>query len=157
MTTISTGKVLLSLTSLWSGVGSYVFDWNATHIHNPEWPPHARFHNAQTMSTGAVAGAAGLGTLWGGGPWTRGRLHVSTAAASLYWVTQLSAILYPGTALFDHPADPEQPAPPRVRGPQTVVASVALAVNLLAYGLELRRLTGSPGRSSGSGRRPTGR
>jgi hypothetical protein len=34
-----------------SAVGSYVFDWNDTHIYNLEWTAHAKFHNAQTMST----------------------------------------------------------------------------------------------------------
>ena len=38
MPTISTGKVLLSLTGLWSGAGSYLFDWNDTHIYNPTRP-----------------------------------------------------------------------------------------------------------------------
>jgi hypothetical protein len=138
---ISTGKALLSLTSAWTAVGSYVFDWNETHIHNPEWPPHAKFHNAQTMSTGAALGLTGLYVLWGQrGPWTRTRLQISTAAASLYWITQLSATLYPGAALFDHSRSAAEEKPPRVRGPQTVMASTALALNLLAYGLEARRL-----------------
>lgn len=138
---ISTGKALLSLTSAWSVVGSYVFDWNETHIHNPEWPAHAKFHNAQTMSTGAALGAAGLYALWGHrGPWTRGRLQVGAAAASLYWVTLLSATLYPGTALFDRARSESEEQPPRFRGPQTIIAGTALVLNLLAYGLESRRL-----------------
>jgi hypothetical protein len=139
MSRISAGKLLLSATSLWSAVGSYRFDWNETHIHNPDWPPHAKFHNAQTMSTGAALGAIGLYSLWGG-PWTRGRLQVSAGAASLYWITQLSAVLYPGTALFDHARTGDDGVPPRFRGPQTVVASIALAANTVAYVLERRRL-----------------
>ena len=152
MSTISTGKVLLSLTSLWSGVGSYLFDWNDTHIYNPAWPPHAKFHNAQTMSLGASLAAAGLLALWGQPePLSRGRLQTGTAAASLYWITQLSSTLYPGTALLDHPrSQPDQPvepgratptAPPRFRGPQTVVAGTALVINAVAYLLEARHLT----------------
>lgn len=138
---ISTGKALLSLTSAWTAVGSYLFDWNETHIHNPEWPPHAKFHNAQTMSTGAALGLTGFYVLWGhSGPWTRSRLQVGTAAASLYWITQLSATLYPGTALFDRPRSGSAENPPRFRGPQTVIASATLALNVLAYGLEARRL-----------------
>ncbi|MFJ4654408.1 DUF6640 family protein [Nocardia sp. NPDC088792] len=152
MTTISTGKVLLSLSSFWSAYGCYHFDWNETHIYNPQWPPHAKFHNAQTMSTGAVVGAAGLYLLWGRrGAWTRDRLQLTAAAASVYWITQLSAIFYPGTALFDHPQHPSASGavtaaagPPKVLGPQTVVASVALAINVLAYGLEIRRLARNP-------------
>lgn len=141
-TRVSTGKVLLTLSAVWSACGSYRFDWNETHIHNPDWPPHAKFHNAQTMSTGAVLGAAAAYVLWGRrGPWTKARLQVATAAASVYWLTQLSATLYPGTALSDRarPATGEN-EPPRWRGPQTAVAGAALAVNALAYALERRRL-----------------
>jgi hypothetical protein len=43
------GKVLITVVALWSTGGSYIFDWNATHIYNPRWPPHAKCHNAQTM------------------------------------------------------------------------------------------------------------
>jgi hypothetical protein len=48
------GKVLISLSAAGTLIGSYVADWNETHIHNPTWPPHAKFHNAQTMSMGAA-------------------------------------------------------------------------------------------------------
>lgn len=154
MALISPGKVMLTLTSFWTAYSGYHFDWNETHIYNPEWPRHAKFHNAQTMSTGAALGTIGLFTLWGRrGRWTRGRLDLATGAASLYWITQLSATLYPGTALFDHPRparrrkagkNGEKPeerlvGPPRVLGPQTANAGVVLAVNALAYVLERRR------------------
>ncbi|MGN5381810.1 DUF6640 family protein [Streptomyces lasalocidi] len=63
MTRISTGKTLLTLTSLVTACGSYFFDWNETHIYNPNWPPHAKFHNAQTMSMGTAVGTVSLYTL----------------------------------------------------------------------------------------------
>lgn len=47
------GKALISLSATWVGVGPYLFDWNETHTYNPEWTPHAKFYNAQTMSLGA--------------------------------------------------------------------------------------------------------
>ena len=93
------------------------------------------------MSTGAALGRTGLYVLWGHrGPWTRARLQVGTAAASLYWITQLSATLYPRTALFDRSRSAPDEKPPRLRGPQTVMASATLALNVLADGLEGRRL-----------------
>jgi hypothetical protein len=156
MNRITVGRTLLSLTAAWSAVGSYVFDWNDTHIHNPEWTPHAKFHNAQSMSMGVFMGAPALYALWGPGPWDGRALRVATLAASGYWITQLSAVLYPGTALFDYERKPQgapgnafrqddSPAgpsgsPPRVCGPQPVVSCVALLVNLVGFGLERRRL-----------------
>ena len=50
---ISLGKILISASAVFAGVGPYLADWNETHIYNPTWPPHAKFHNAQTMSLGA--------------------------------------------------------------------------------------------------------
>jgi hypothetical protein len=156
MTYISVGKALLTATSIWSAAGSFVFDWNDTHIHNPEWTPHAKFHNAQTMSMGVFLGAPALWALWGRGPWDERALTAATIGSSGYWVTQLSATLYPGTALFDHRRKPhgaqgnafiedDSTAPPsgaapRICGPQPVVSSVALALNALAFAWERRRL-----------------
>lgn len=65
MSKIPLGKVLMTVTALYAGAGPYLFDWNKTHIHNPDWPPHAEFHNAQTMSLGAALCAATLTALRG--------------------------------------------------------------------------------------------
>ncbi|WFR67483.1 hypothetical protein P9139_02730 [Curtobacterium flaccumfaciens] len=72
MSKITLGKVLLTVTALYAGAGPYVFDWNKTHIHNPDWPPHAKFHNAQTMSLGAALSAAALTAIWGGAAGRKG-------------------------------------------------------------------------------------
>jgi hypothetical protein len=157
MTSLTPGRFLLTLTSTWSAAGSYVFDWNDTHIHNPEWSPHAKFHNAQSMSMGVFLGVPALWALWGRGPWDRRALDAATLAASGYWITQLSAVAYPGTALFDYARKPHDTpgnafksddadaapsgSPPTVCGPQPVVSCVALALNAIAYGMERRRLT----------------
>lgn len=118
--------------SLVTLTGAYIADWNATHIYNPDWPPHAKFHNAQTMSTGAALSLLGLYLLWvHRGTWTRSLVQVIVVAASLYRITQLSAILYPGTALADgNWIPPIQPA----------LATTMLLLNALAYFLERRRL-----------------
>lgn len=47
-------KTLVTLVGTWSAFGSDVFDWNRTHIYSPRWPPHAKFHNAQTMLLGSL-------------------------------------------------------------------------------------------------------
>lgn len=46
----SLGRTLLGLVGVTTSVGGYIADWNETHIYNPRWPPHAKFHNGQTMS-----------------------------------------------------------------------------------------------------------
>ena len=132
MPKISTGRAMLTLTSLATMSLAYVADWNETHIYNPDWTPHAKFHNAQTMSLGALLGLVGLYALWmRRGAWSHYRLQLAACVASLYWITQLSAIFYPGTALVD---------PPRTFAPQPALAAAILAFNALAYIVERRRI-----------------
>ncbi|WP_328676605.1 acetyltransferase [Streptomyces sp. NBC_00322] len=132
MPKLTPGRALLTLTSLVTMTGAYFADWNETHIYNPDWPPHAKFHNAQTMSMGAALGLIGLYLLWvHRDAWSPFRLQVIVGAASVYWITQLSAILYPGTALVD--GDWVPPIQPPLAG-------TMLALNALAYVLERRRI-----------------
>lgn len=88
--------------------GPFIADFNHTHVLNPRWPPHARFHNGQTMSMGVCLG---LSTIY----YAFRPLFFSADEAliasdsimtamifgSLYWVTGMSAILYPGSRGMD--------------------------------------------------------
>ena len=99
----SPGRTLLSLAAFSTSV-SYIADWNETYVKNPHWPPHARFHNGMTMSMGLC-----LGVLTGYFTWrptrdkaaARDSLNIAVIIGSLYWVTGLSAILYPGSKWQD--------------------------------------------------------
>jgi hypothetical protein len=102
------GKVLISVTAAGTTVGPYLFDWNKTHIYHPKWPPHAKFHNAQTMSMGPALSLAALYHLWRPG-YSRAALDSAAMSASTYWVTQLSAKFYPGTASVDPPGEDNWP------------------------------------------------
>lgn len=125
-------QTAFTLSALYSGAGAYLADWNETHIHNPSWPPHAKFHNAQTMSLGAGLAAAALAVTWAPSRAAGGtRLAAAAFLASLYPATQLSALLYPGTALVDSPAER--------RGPQAVIAAGLVAANAAAVLVTLRR------------------
>ena len=129
------GRALISLTSLVTAVGPYRADWNETHVHNPAWPPHAKFHNGQTMSLGLALGATSLWQLWRAPGSPRASLDTGATLAALYWLTQISALAYPGSKAVDPPAT--------ARFPQAKVAFPALAVTALGYVLERRRLTRS--------------
>ncbi|KAK5260020.1 hypothetical protein LTR40_004895 [Exophiala xenobiotica] len=134
-------RIVLSLIGTATAVGGYLADWNETHVFNPKWSPHAKFHNGQTMSTGL-----GLGLLTWYYTWrstnsntTSGlldNLMTATLVASLYWATQLSAILYPGTKWVDDEFK-EKYGEPQKRG-----APVLLGVTWAAFGLGWYRLTG---------------
>lgn len=83
-------------------VGPGVFDFNETHIYNDSWPPHAKLHNAQTMSSGVALSVATLVNLWRPGA-ERVGVDAAALSASVYWVSRLSAFFYPGTASVDPP------------------------------------------------------
>ncbi|KAF2874755.1 hypothetical protein BDV95DRAFT_656332 [Massariosphaeria phaeospora] len=57
---LTPGKSLMALVAVFTAVAPYLADWSETHVLNPNWPPHARFHNGQTMSTGLFIGVATL-------------------------------------------------------------------------------------------------
>ena len=104
------GRILLTLCGLFVGLSPYIADFNETHVLNPRWPPHARFHNGQTMSMGAALGLATLYYTWRDASQGRGgeakaaeadSLLTAAIFGSLYWITGLSAIFYPGSAGTD--------------------------------------------------------
>lgn len=168
--TVTLGKVLLSLVGSSAAVGAFAADWNETHIYNPNWPPHAKFHNAQTMVFAVDLAAVSLYQLWARRPYGRSNLRWATVFAGLFWFAQAPAILFPGTAF----TDPDQAASqPKVFGTTVnqVVGQVVLVYPLLGLGyfLESRRLrrteppavhrpdAGRPGAGGPRCRRRTGR
>jgi hypothetical protein len=141
----SPARWLLTLVAVFTLVSPFAADWNATHIYNPHWPPHAKFHNAQTMLLAVVLG---LGTLWL--VWRRVstrsaqvlRLQAAALLAAAYWLTQALSNTFPGTGF----TDPEFAPVPRIASlpVQLFVDVVALGLVITAYVLERRRLTEAP-------------
>lgn len=92
------GRVLLTLAALFS-IGATVGPdlLTPTHVFNPAWPPHARFHAALAF-TAAGNSLVALYLVW-----FRGDLHRCGLAAvliSLFWAIFLSGALLPGVALM---------------------------------------------------------
>ena len=130
--TFPLGKVLISVSALGTGVGVYIADWNESHIYNPAWPPHAKFHNAQTMSMGVALGLVALYYLWKPAQ-TRASLATAAVVAGIYGVTQLSVVFYPGISSVDPPGENTWP--------QLMTTLPSLAFVLAGYLIERRRVT----------------
>jgi hypothetical protein len=135
---LSIGNMLISIVAIWALGGSYIFDWNHTHIYNPHWPPHAKFHNAQTMLLGTCIGITALWMLWFADVKELLKLRLTIVLASFYWITQVGATLFPGTALtdpeFHYPGEPPH---------QLIVDIVMLILLSTGYWLEQRRINKS--------------
>lgn len=142
MTRWPIGRVLISAVALVTAVTPYLADLTATHIYNPVWPPHAKFHNAQTILMGSLLGIAALAYLWGPARRSPPALRFAAVLASLYWLSQAGAILFPGTAFADPGADP-LPQIAGVRLNQVMLSAVFLGIVLIGYRLESRRLVTS--------------
>ncbi|MFI9505652.1 DUF6640 family protein [Nocardia sp. NPDC052566] len=71
------------------------------HLHNPNWPPHAKFHDAQYIGMGAMIGAIGLRILARRKGDPRAQFYLSAALGSVTWLGMWGALLFPGTAAKD--------------------------------------------------------
>jgi hypothetical protein len=145
-TNLTVGRSLIGLVAAVTAVGPFIADWNETHIHNPAWPPHAKFHNAQTMSLGVGLAATSLAIL------ARSRktvehqlrdLDLASGVASLYWLTAIAALGFPGTKAVDPPATGFFP--------QWRVAVPSIAVVALGNLLERRRIRVAARTGAGQG------
>ena len=73
----------------------------------PRWPPHAKSHNGQTLSMSLLRG--GLTAFLACWPSNNvpAMVAATACAASLYFISQSTAILYPNTAYFDPEFKPQ--------------------------------------------------
>ncbi len=101
------------------------------HLRNPRWPPHAKFHNGQTMLMGIFTGTLALVLLFGVHPLTMLRFLTATAVASLYWLGLIFAPLFPGTAWLD-PEFESEVGHPLGLNPQQLVSYVLLLLLVVA-------------------------
>ena len=101
------------------------------HLYNKNWPPHAKFHNGQTMLLGMGLGLLSLYVLFGSGPLTLARFYLAAAMAGLYFVSMLFAPIFPGTAWVDPEFVAETPMPLGLH-PQKFVAYVVCILLVLA-------------------------
>ena len=133
-----TGRLTLSVIGVGTIVSPFLADWNSTHIYNPLWPPHAKFHNAQTMTFAVLLGLAALWFAWLRGTDLRARLLASWLFTALYWLSQPLAFLFPGVAWTDPnllaPGHTLHEFPLQLKGDVILFGLLALAAWLLASG-----------------------
>jgi uncharacterized protein DUF6640 len=134
----SVGKLLISGVAAFTAVGAYLYDYNETHMFNPQWPPHAKFHDAQTISLGSLLGFLSLWALWRA-PFDQGaRLRVATVLAGLYYVSQATSLLFPNVALVDPEFEAKVPKLFGRPAAQPVLDVTMLSLLSAAFALETR-------------------
>src|SRR5882757_63575 len=121
------------------GVGGLLADyviWGTArqHMKNPAWPPHAKFHNAQTILLGLGLGILTVILAYRPTSFSFPRLIEASCAASLYWLSMLFAPLFPGTAWVDPEFRNSTPRPIGMH-PQQLLAIGIMILVFVALGL----------------------
>ena len=120
MLMVLSSRLIFTLIGVTLPIAAHKADMNQTHIYNPRWPPHAKFHNGQTLSMSLLLGGLTIFLAWWPSDNVPAMVTAAAGAASLYFISQSTAILYPNTAYFDPEFKPQT-----VRGvPLAVVIDV---------------------------------
>src|SRR5215207_10399924 len=109
----SSGRCILTLVATLTMVGGLLADWNRTHLFNPNWPPHARFHDALSILLGSFLGASGLYFLGRKGKDPERDLALGALLPAFFWAAQGASFVFPGAEGFEAEF-PEKV--PRVKG-----------------------------------------
>ena len=107
------------------------------HLWNPRWPPHAKFHNGQTMLMGILTGSISLFILFYFRPLTLPLLLIAAAVASTYWLSMVFSTIFPGTAWYD-PEFQDETKRPLGFSPQQLLTYVLCLLLLVAAILAVR-------------------
>lgn len=90
------GQRLLTGIAVATSIGGFLADVNRTHLFNPNWPAHARFHDAMTITLGSLLGGMSLYFLHRQHRDPRGDLALAALLPATFWTAQLAAFAFPG-------------------------------------------------------------
>src|SRR5690348_6946279 len=101
------GRLIIAGAAVGTAIGQAQADLNATHVFNPRWSPHARFHAVAGLGVSTSSALLALWLLWR--PGTERERALGTAIATLVpgllWLPFFPAALTPGTAVEDTPGE----------------------------------------------------
>ena len=106
------------------------------HLQNPLWPPHAKFHNGQTMLMGIFSGSLSLAILFGARPLTLPLFLISSAIAANYFISMAFAPTFRGTGWID-PEFKATTRRPLGLAPQQLITYLLCGVVILAVVLAI--------------------
>jgi len=94
-------RCLFTINAIGIAVGGFVADWNNSHIFNPRWPPHAKFHDGQTLVFGVLLAAATLFFAWRRSGDRETNILAAAITGVVLYLAQAGAFAVPGVAWID--------------------------------------------------------
>lgn len=125
-------KIIISFAAAFTIIIPSIMDLNDTHMTNPLWPPHARFHwSIQWYSITALNGIA-LYLLWGKYRDKDSFLAIVMAglAPILFWGSFFPSMLMPGTSTWPDGIIPFSKVAPNVFMAVFITCVSGLGINL---------------------------
>nr|WP_314624481.1 DUF6640 family protein [uncultured Noviherbaspirillum sp.] len=89
--------VLASITAF----SGFAADFNFTHLFNPAWTAHARFHDAMTISLGLFLGLLGLYFLIHRAHGDIHSLNLAGLFPTIFWASMVVSFFFPGVGGLD--------------------------------------------------------
>ncbi|KAI0162011.1 hypothetical protein GGR57DRAFT_308912 [Xylariaceae sp. FL1272] len=137
------GKILLTIDCILLLVGAPIADYaGPTHMHNPNWPPHAKFHNGQTINLSVLLGLTTLFYTYrkAATPMLKKEFMLVTAlTSSYYWIAGLASAAYPMTTGLD----PEFGGPGYPQAPLFVFAAACGLIGSAIEGFGAGKVKGN--------------
>jgi hypothetical protein len=100
------GRIVLTI-ALTAGIIAFTaFQWNTTHVFNPKWHPHARFHAVQLGLFFIALSGIGLWLIWASAISPPTAAWLAAAVPSVFWGGEFAALAVPGTDPSPDPANP---------------------------------------------------
>ena len=140
MKNVMWGKWLIATVALATIILPFVADYNATHIFNPEWSGHAKFHNAQAMTMGAITGTMALSAILFKSGDAAMKILFAAMLTTVYWLGQIGAAFFPGIAYFDVNTTEKAPVIFGITIVQPYLATVFVLIVIGGYLLARREL-----------------
>lgn len=130
------GKVLLSVILAATAIISDFVDWNETHLFNPDWPPHAIFHDVVLLGFLTIFCGMGLWLLWRRNKEPNLGPFIAMMVPCAFWGMFFVAAVFPGSSPSTHP---EEPPPLAIASipiyPNMLLAAVIVPLSVFAYWL----------------------
>jgi hypothetical protein len=135
----TSARCVLAVPALFTCLSAVIADFGDTHIENPRWPPHARFHGVLLVATMVMVGYVSIALLWRSFSWDaeserRVRCGLAAILPGGIWASFFLASLVHGTSSWPDGTSGSLPVAPNV-----ILGGVMIVLCAIGWQLGARR------------------